>query len=398
LGDALAPLLLEERFADAALALCVAVLAPLSFWHLNTFDVGEEVPAADVHVALIEPLTSLLARFSVAGGLDEAASTKRAERALRALVDIAGAESLRGGDGLQDGLVQTRHFRLEASLLALVRRTPTDEHDCLAGAAAFLLCELGLWREDVGDGECSRFAVLAAVVAALPAAGCLAPVRTFGGFAYGRASSVHFLTAYVMHRMLSAACRKLSSGLRTSSPFEPSDVAHELLLAHPGALAGLARTRELALTSMPSYGHYENAALLPAPDALCRAALLNPELCLSSLLQPYRKASLAATRTRVVEVCTDAVSLLLLRHPPPTRRLEAAAAVALLAAHSAAVAALLPLGGRLETLARAYVHACRAQPWQDAGLSWLARGTARRRRGRRTAPRCWCCCCGRGRG
>jgi hypothetical protein len=383
LCDALAPLLLDERFTDAALALVVAVTASFPYLHNTSHppDLEIEAHGLEAYVPLHAPLTTLLAR-AVAAGLDDAAPTERTEQSLLALAHLTFAEQ-RVQPRPQGGLLQTRNLNLEASLLSLLRRTPTDEHDGMASAAAMVLCNLEQWVDDVAsDSPSSCAAVLAAAVSALPAAsGAAHRHAVFGTTRYTTRYTfvsylAHFLpAAVILASLIEIACETPSTDVVWGNTLlQPADMVRALLLAQPGALAALARI--LYLAQATDGDSLVACALSPTPDALCRAALLDAELCLDDLLRVHPRAhdpvSAAQVRERVADACTDAVSQQLLRHPPRARRLEAAAAVALLAEHSAAVAALLPLGDRLETLSRAYVRACScAQPWQDVGLLWV---------------------------
>jgi hypothetical protein len=110
------------------------------------------------------------------------------------------------------------------SLVALLRRTPADERDCVAGGAARLLrelCETGTEVAPVG--------ALSAAVAALPASVHSLPCD-YGGCAYG------------IHAAMRPCCDLVCFvGAASLKPFDDDavELVRDLFVAQPGSFAAL---------------------------------------------------------------------------------------------------------------------------------------------------------------
>jgi hypothetical protein len=387
LCEALAPLLLDERFTDAALALVVPLVTVPSHLVLSKQRKRQDGTAAQTAALqlLVAPLIRLLVR--AAGDVDVSHTNAhwrpRTERVLRALLDCYMCVELNAFlRWLLDGALQTTPSDLRQALAMLIRRPPADEMDAVGAATALLSSAFTDWS-DVNRVQNS--ALMAAVLSALPAA-CESNkcgLHMLGSFALGSSS---FWSTQVP---LSAFANVLRHSAR--SDHIAADFC-ALALAHPGALAAMggcirgSRSAQLLsvlhdLLRMPAaHAQGSTATLVAARQqraalsyALSRSSLLDSELSLCTLLSPGFSAvqGAAALQAHVVAACSDVAALQLLAHPPEERvRVAAAASAAMLAVHVPQVAALLPRGTHLEALARAYCRACATSPWAMPGVPW----------------------------
>jgi hypothetical protein len=418
LCDALAPLLLDERFTDAALALCVPLAAVLALAVEGlAAGLGSEAARAMLHsvddVSVLTPLLDALAESLISllldavrclndvtpDGVAAAALVARTERVLRALCDTACFESRLADIASADSVLCIRQPELRAALTALLWRPApaSGAPNVLAGGAAqllvYLVGENGCWSDDP-EVAAPDVALLRAALAALQETWSGARTPAWGGFPYGceevlRASPPRALLAVLLSAIVDNALAQTHvAGTRQLT---------KLILPQPGALAAITRAvvwaGDSAVLSILTNGAVELPTLpdgSTAPPlqthALCQSALLDGELCLADVLSPAF-ASLqndaADVQERFVDACADLASLELLARPPRGAALPAAAALALLAPHAPdAAAALLQSGDALATLARAYCRACVAPPWRQAGAQWRDAAAAKLRHAR----------------
>ncbi len=372
LSGALAPLLRDERFTDAALALCVPLLAALGY--------DEETHEECLDAGLAASLTALLEAAEAAtrdGNAGASVDKARLARVLRALSEYA---SLGHDDNAADEDALARPS-VVAALLALMRRTPDSADDLTAGGAAGVILHL---RARVAV---PRAAVLSAALCALPAAVSVTEgVRAYGGYSGGRWYKACLLPACIL-----SACIVIYS-----SDEQPLAVLLLLLQAQPAALAALARCGAVVADWTREWPHLRPSKVLKriaqwpaqqdAPQlagSACRGALLDTELSLSELLSPaFAPRDVQAL---FLAACTDDTAQEVLAHAPEAARLAAAASTALLAPHSPPLAALLAQGGRVRLLARTYVRACAVAPWRLPRLPWHVAAALRLRHERLAA-------------
>jgi hypothetical protein len=389
LTPALAPLLCDARFCDAALALATPFLAALCEALSDDRDNGvfDPVPAPH-YVALKAPLVKLLERELAAGSSLDGA---RLERVLRCLSDCAHTEPGRLDEDDDDALEQAQaeawlsdEPALAPALVAVIRRPWTCESDALAAGAA--ICIFCTTHDHLVASGAAWRGIFAAAALALPAVAAADAFgsRHLGGLAYGGYTSTHVTPVYDLLLLFEKLSRMQGASVL--------DSLRTLLLSQPGSLAAFAHcisaaARANSMVTAPAVGGVcalEKLAQAPGPriagrtgvpSTLCRSALLDPELCLSELLSPTiaRLPDGPQLQALFIAACTDEAAESVLQHPPAALQLAAAASTAMLAAHSLQLSQLLLQGERLQTLARAHVRACAAAPpaglpWQDAAL------------------------------
>jgi hypothetical protein len=419
---ALAPLLLDARFTDAALALAVPLAAAFAyatdaregaqttqeayelFVRVQRALEGRRVDSYDLR-DLAEPLITLLltavASLQAAEEHENPAASaeavllrSRTARVLRVLCDCANFE-YRMNLEAPVSVLNVKQPELRAALLQLLwLAPPSDGANVLGGGAAQMLLFLtdkGIWEQDPDITACD-IALLRAALAALQEPWSDVTLDcAWGGFAYGSAPVLHTTPARALTELLSSAmCTEFMyvAGRRELT---------KLILPQPGALAAIVHAVVMAgdaqLLSQLTTGaepeappeiEVEAAPHLQA-HALCQSALLDGELCLGELLSPRFGAlpgGAADVQARFARACSDAAALELLARPPRGAALPAAVALAMLAAWSPGAAAALPRGDALRTLARAYCRACTAPPWRAPGVQRRDAAALRQRHGR----------------
>ena len=307
--------------------------------------------------------------FLARAAADEGAcgdAVQRAERMVHAVLEcLYAVHSLTEEQALN---LHPRYEELEAALVALLRRPPCSAVDLNAYRAACMLRSFDEWTELQPDGliGARTIAVMGAVVAAIPSASSWRGDKETG------CDNMNLYCAML------EGCAALDVARHESQQHGAFRTAFCLLLMAqpPGALAALLqRVREMVasndrylvvLAAVCGTIQLQDSHA-SASELFCQSALLDAELSLSEVLSPeftrvhdeargfYRE--LSRIRQRFVTACTGVTAIQLLRHPPDGAAFAAAAAAALLASHSDDVAALLPLGTRLETLTRAHARA-----------------------------------------
>jgi hypothetical protein len=401
LCHSLAPLLLDERFTDAALALVVPLTAVLTL-----AAEAYEVQASAAWQAVLEamdsdglmrflldafagPLITLLQRGVECVDDDAAAgaaAATRTERVLRALCDCAHWEHDLAAVS-DESVLCVRQPELRGALVALLRRpSPADGRpNVLAGAAAHLLVYLsrhnGFWSDQPAV-TARDVALLRAALAALQDTWSDVRLPAWGGFSYGCDDVLHASPPRALLALLSSAM----DDPETTQVVGTCELT-KLILPQPGALAAVVRaavwTSDAALLEELTIGVSEaparrnaHSGFMLMADALCHSAMLDAELCLGELLSPHfnpprdHDYSEVAVQARFLHACSDVASLELLVRPPRGAELPAAVTLALLAPRLPAAAAALSSSDALRTLARAYCRACASPPWRAAGLQW----------------------------
>jgi hypothetical protein len=386
LTPALAPLLCDARFCDAALALACPLLAALLELVTDDRALGEpDTLPLGHYVPLKAPLVKLLERELAAGA---ALDSARLERVLRCLRDAAYIEPAHLDEDEENAQEQAQaecwlcnEPALTPALIALIRRPWTCESDAVAAGAALCVFSASHAHLHSSDSPVWRgvFAAAALALPAVAAADASVP-RQLGGLANGFSPRKNLPPVELLFFFSGVAQVYGSSVL---------DMLRTLLMSQPGTLAAFAHCISTAARANAAFATggvrmLEKLAQAPGPriagraavpSTLCRSALLDPELCLSELLSTTiaRLQDGPQLQALFIAACTDNAAVSVLQHPPEALQLAAAASTAMLAAHSAELSQLLLEGERLRTLARAHVRACAATPspelsWQDAAL------------------------------
>jgi hypothetical protein len=339
LAEPIVALLADERFTDDALALLVPVLAALLDC-TGLYGVGLEA-------ALVRLLAHSVAHPAV--------PLQRTERVLRALTDL---QKLLVARGALAELVCEEAFL--PSLVALLRRQPADERDCLAGGAARLL------RELCETGEVVPFGALSAAVAALPA-------------------SVHSLPcdygcAYGIHAAMRPCCDLVCfvGAVRGIKPFDDAalELVRDLFVAQPGSFAALMHSMTFVevLAERDARLIVQLASELVQASWFARTPLLDVHISaydLGEALQfhhPERDIQLVGDGTlrRIIDVCSRFMNEELLDHVLTEQRIAALATVALLELFDGLVDNIK----RLQALLRACFSHLLTEPG-DVPAGWL---------------------------